>query len=138
MEELTTGHQKYFVAIPLVACLAFVPPLLTSPSFLAKFISLLAITSLLASAYTLLYIPLPSKQTQDPKVKRPMRDLEPEPELGPLKRYLIPLNGALSVLVSLNATRFRDRPVVPGGFWLFCYVPSCRFERCQEYEGREN
>lgn len=55
-----------------------------------------------------------------------MRDLEPEPELGPLKRYLVFLNGALSLLVSLNATRLRDRPGVHSAFWLFCYLPSCR------------
>lgn len=56
-----------------------------------------------------------------------MRDLEPEPEPGPLKRYLDFLNGALSLLVSLNGTRFKDRPGLHGGFWLLCYVPSCRW-----------
>lgn len=55
-----------------------------------------------------------------------MRDIEPESELGPLKRYLVFLNGALSLLVSLNATRLSDRPGVHSAFWLFCYVPSCR------------
>jgi len=57
-----------------------------------------------------------------------MRDLGPEPEPGPLKRYLGILNGALSLLVAINATRLRDRPGVHGGFWLFAYVPSCRLK----------
>ncbi len=56
-----------------------------------------------------------------------MRELEPEPEPGPLKRYLGLLNGALSLLVSLNGTRLRDRPGMHGGFWLLCYIPSCRW-----------
>ena len=102
------------------------PALLTSQSLLAKLICLLSITSLLASAYMLLYIPLVSDQTADRRGKRPVRDIALEPESGPLKRYLGLLNGALSMLVSFNAIRFRGGPGVHDGFWLLCLVPGCR------------
>lgn len=67
-----------------------------------------------------------------------MRDLEPEHEPGPLKRYLGILNGALSLLVATNATRLRNNAGVHGGFWLFCYLPSCRSNVVKECEGHEN
>ncbi|KAI4137920.1 MAG: hypothetical protein LQ341_004909 [Variospora aurantia] len=45
----------------------------------------------------------------------------------PIRRYLTYLNGGLSILVGLNAFRFRSKEGVHDGFWLFFVLPSAMF-----------
>ena len=117
---LTKIHQRIFLAIPTTSVLAFFPAILTSRSLQAKFVSVLAITSLLSTAYILVFIP--NRKAQDPDRKRPMRHLEPDP--GLVHQYLGYLNAGLGLLLSIYAFGFRGKTGVHDGFWMLCFLPG--------------
>lgn len=111
----------------------YFPVLLTAQSIRTKFLCVLAITSLAVTAYTLLFVPLPSQKKTDIKGKRPMRDLNLDSEVSPVERYIGVLNVALSVLVCLNGLTLRDKAGVHENFYLLCFVPGCRFRRFKSH-----
>ncbi|KAI4127147.1 MAG: hypothetical protein LQ347_004717 [Umbilicaria vellea] len=122
-EERNDQYMRFFLAIPTTSVMTFFPAILTSRSLQAKFVSILAITSLLSTAYMLVFIS--NRRSQDHKRKRPMRYLEPE--TGPVHRYLGYLNAGLSLLLSLYAIGFRGRKGVHDGFWILCLLPGLVF-----------
>ncbi|KAJ0414111.1 hypothetical protein BJY00DRAFT_45610 [Aspergillus carlsbadensis] len=90
-------YTLIFSAIPLLSTTIFLPSLLSSASLGAatRFYSLLGIASLLATAYTMKYIPL---MHPDPKGKRPIQN----PDLkAHIRQYLISANSAVCALLGL-------------------------------------
>lgn len=85
----------------------------------AKLISLLSMSSLIATAYILMFIPN-TRATQFGS-KKPGQQLQPEQ--GPIHKYISYLNGGLSLLIAFNSLSFRDKRGVHEGFWLLCLLP---------------
>ncbi|KAL8645064.1 MAG: hypothetical protein Q9210_006915, partial [Variospora velana] len=112
--------QRIFLIIPLISATIFLPTLMTSPSPQMRLISLLAISSLLCTAYILFL--LPNGKPANVRMNPATFDGQ-----GPIRRYLTYLNGGLGILVGLNAFRFRSQDGVHDGFWLFCVLPSAVF-----------
>ncbi|KAL9016968.1 MAG: hypothetical protein Q9185_005707 [Variospora sp. 1 TL-2023] len=106
--------------IPLISATVFLPSLLTSPSSQTRLTSLLAISSLLCTAYIL--FSLPNGKPANVRIDSATFDGQ-----EPIRRYLTYLNGGLSILVGLNAFRFRNKEGVHDGFWLFFVLPSAMF-----------
>ena len=84
-----------------------------------KLISILSMTSLVATAYILIFIP----NSRPVSSKKPMGHRQSSQELGPVKKYIEYLNGGLSALIALNAVGLRDKRGVHEGFWLLCFLP---------------
>lgn len=103
--------------------MAYIPALVMSRLVQARLVSLLCMTSLIATAYTLAFIP--NTKPKSPNRIKSKRQLEPQP--GPIHQYISYLNGALSLLCALNAITFRDKPGVHDGFWLLCLLPVVSF-----------
>ena len=102
--------------------MAYIPTLITSSLVQAKLVSLLCITSLIATAYILAFIPTTGSKSQDRvKSKRQLK-----PEAGPIHRYIGYLNGALSLVCALNSVTFREKAGVHDGFWVLCLLPVGR------------
>lgn len=84
-----------------------------------KLISVLSMTSLIATAYILVFVP----NTRTPSSKKASSQRQLASELGPVHQYIEYLNGGLSLLIGLNAISFRDKQGVHEGFWLLCFLP---------------
>ena len=84
-----------------------------------KLISVLSMTSLIATAYILVFVP--NTRPASSKKASSRRQLASEP--GPVHHYIEYLNGGLSLLIGLNAISFKDKPGVHEGFWLLCFLP---------------
>lgn len=95
----------------------FLPTLTTSPYPQMRLISLLAISSLLCTAYVLFFLPL-----DKPAEVSSTRE-------GPIRQYIGYLNGGLSIVVGLNAFHFGGEKSVHDGFWLSCLLPSGKMLR---------
>ncbi|KKK16571.1 hypothetical protein ARAM_003093 [Aspergillus rambellii] len=96
-EKRNSEYTIIFATIPLLSSIIFIPSLLSSASVgvFVRFLLLLSIGSLLATAYTMKYIP---PQRPDPKGKRPMRN----PDLMThVRKYAVPVNTAVCVLLAL-------------------------------------
>ena len=108
--------------MPVLSAMAYIPTLIRSGLIQAKLVSLICITSLIATAYILAFIPKSSPQSlNQAKSKRHL-----EPESGPVHRYFSYLNGALSLVCALNSIMFRDKTGVHDGFWVLCLLPAGR------------
>lgn len=110
--------------------MAYIPTLFRSRLTQAKIVSLLCITSLVATAYILAFIP--TTGAKSPNRVKSKRHLEPES--GPIHRYLNYLNGALSLACALNSITFREKAGVHDGFWVLCLLPVgrwCLSRKCQ-------
>lgn len=84
----------------------------------AKFLGLLAISSLLCTAYLLKSGPhVGSRQSSDGEGSVQKR-------YGPMQKFGIPFNASLALLVALNAFTFHSKQVVHDGHWLLCLVPA--------------
>jgi len=81
----------------------------------------LAITSLLASAYMMRYIPV----TGTGAIRQPSTQRQPLfiASDGPIHLYLPYLNGAICALLAMAAWGFKGRTDVDDGFWLFLLLP---------------
>ncbi|KAL4963188.1 uncharacterized protein BDV14DRAFT_202025 [Aspergillus stella-maris] len=90
-------YKLIFVAIPLLSTFLFIPSFLSvsNVGISVRFLSLLGITSLLATAYTMKYVP---PQRPDPKGKRPMRNLDLTTQVH---QYIVPGNFAMCALLGL-------------------------------------
>ncbi|KAL9008042.1 MAG: hypothetical protein Q9173_006794 [Seirophora scorigena] len=82
-----------------------------------RLISLLAISSLLCTAYILFFL----TNRKPAEVRMSPAAFE---GIGPIRQYITYLNGGLSILVGLNAFHFTGKEGVHDGFWLFCLLPS--------------
>lgn len=108
-----------FLAIPTVAAASYIPALIMSRLIQAKLLSLLSMTSLIATAYILIFIP--NTRSGPSKGANPSR--RPPTELGPIKKYFTVLNGGLSFFISLNTTAFKNKKGVHDGFWMLLLLP---------------
>ena len=102
--------------------MAYIPTLIMSNLVQAKLVSLLCMTSLIATAYILVFIP--NTRPESPNRVKLKKQLEPES--GPIRQYISYLNGALSLVCALNSITFRDKRGVHDGFWVICLLPVGR------------
>ncbi|KAL4957943.1 hypothetical protein BDW69DRAFT_142323 [Aspergillus filifer] len=96
-EEHDSQYELIFAAIPLLSTALFIPPLFTVNyvGISLRFLSLLGIASLLATAYTMKYVP---PQRPDLKGKRPMRN----PNFTThVHQYIVPGNFGMCALLGL-------------------------------------
>lgn len=115
--------QRLFLTIPFASAMTFLPAVFISPLYQVKFICFLCVSSLLATAYILLFVP-----NEKPGRNTPTRKPIFEPARGPVAQCLPHLNGALSLLLAVNALNWRGRRSVHQGFWILCLLPAS--ERC--------
>lgn len=108
--------QRLFLAISMIAAVAFLPTLTWSSLFQAKLVCLLSISSICTSGYALMMIPSDRPQ-QD------LRGFGGASYSSPLAAYLVPLNGGLSLCLGLGAMHMRLKQDVHEGFWLLCLLP---------------
>ncbi|KAK4998675.1 hypothetical protein LTR66_002143 [Elasticomyces elasticus] len=117
-ESKNAFYKKALLPLALAPILLYAPALLTGRTASSRLLALLAISSLLSTAYILHFIP-PAKP--DRKGKRPVYLAQAE-DGGPVRKYLISLNAGLCgvlVFVALAAWK-KDRPeeiwrgLVPG------------------------
>lgn len=84
----------------------------------------LSVSSLIATAYILIFIPNiqsePSNSEQPSQVSR-FRD-------GPIRQYINFLNGALAVLIVINVPTLMIKQGVHEGFWMLCLLPFREWE----------
>lgn len=107
--------------LPIFAALSFLPTLATSSIYQARLSSLLSITSLLFTAFTLYFIPTSlttDESNQEPAMQR---------RIGPLRRYIEPANGILSTLLGVNAAISKNRHGSQEQFWLLSLLPLSSF-----------
>ena len=100
----------------------------------AKLISLLCITSLVATTYILVFVP--NARLSPPIRSKSKRKLEPES--GPVHQYIVYLDGALSLVCALYSITFKDRQGVHDGFWLLCLLPIGKWCLCRAMAVRSN
>ena len=103
--------------------MAYIPTLIRSRLIQAKLVSLLCITSLVATTYILAFVP--TTGAKSPNRVKSKRQLEPES--GPIHQYINYLNGALSLVCALNFITFREKAGVHDGFWVLCLLPLGRW-----------
>ena len=115
-EETDHPVQKWFLALPVGACLLFVPSLFAARSSRMTLLSFLSISSLLATAGILLVLPIGSRASQ----RRPPLD----GPLGPVPTYLPYLDGGLALLIAWSGLYARRSPSMDEGFWLLSLVPG--------------
>ncbi|KAK4692384.1 hypothetical protein P7C71_g4811, partial [Lecanoromycetidae sp. Uapishka_2] len=118
-DERNEQWKRIFLAIPAIATASYIPTLIMSRVVQAKLLSLLSITSLIATAYILLFVP--NTRPMPAKVAKPSHQFQTE--LGPVKQYVVILNGGLSFLITLNAIAFKDKKGVHEGFWMLLLLP---------------
>ena len=99
--------------------MAYIPTLIMSSLIQAKLVSLLCITSLVATAYIMAFVT--DIRPKSPNQVKPKK--RSESKSGPFRRYIGYLNGTLSLLCALNSITFRDKRGVHDGFWLLCLLP---------------
>lgn len=122
-DERNEEYKRIFLAIPTISATSYIPALIMSRLLQAKIISVLSMTSLLATAYTLVFVP--HTRPASSKKGSSRRQLATEP--GPVHQYIGYLNGGLSLLIGLNAISFKDKGGVHEGFWLLCFLPIVSF-----------
>ncbi|KAF2809547.1 uncharacterized protein BDZ99DRAFT_571345 [Mytilinidion resinicola] len=105
----TLLYTRLLLSLPLTPTLLYLPTLLRPTSLSSWLSALFTITSLLAAAYILYYLPLPPassapkpprQRNQNPNPHAHL-DIEGESE-SPLRRYIVYLNGTLVVVLALR------------------------------------
>ncbi|GFF37821.1 hypothetical protein IFM46972_05347 [Aspergillus udagawae] len=95
-DKRNSEYTIIFSVIPLLSATIYVPPIITSSSTLPEqLLSILSVTSLLLTAYTMKYHAM---EPPDPKGKRPMKKTDP---IMSVRKYAIPTNVALCALLAL-------------------------------------
>ncbi|MCJ1461706.1 hypothetical protein MMC07_000304 [Pseudocyphellaria aurata] len=122
-EDRNDEFKRMFLAVPTISTMTFLPALLTSSLFQAKILCLLSMSSLLCTAYVLIFVP---KDKPDASNREPAQQIQ-QPRSGPVRRYINYLNGGLSMLILLNALTLKERRGVHEGFWLLCILPAVAF-----------
>ena len=124
----TNAYQTTFLSLPLLSTILYAPRLL-SPSSPSEFLLvLLAITSLLSTAYILNFVPLDARGAQRDKKRTAEIPGIAKWELGdaatgPLDKYLVYLDAGMGVVLALAGwagwRRGRDDELIwgflPGG-----------------------
>lgn len=115
-----TADQRVSLAFPTIAVMVFLPALLMSQPLQARLICLLSISSLMCTAYILIFIP---NATPEPANRKQAMHIS-QSTARPIHQYISYLNGGLSILILLNAFSFKNKQGVHEGFWLLCIIPS--------------
>ena len=84
-----------------------------------KVISILSMSSLVATAYILIFIP--TARSDEGRIEQPRT--QPQLRASPVQKYIGYLNGTLSILIAFNAIGFKGKRGVHEGFWLLCILP---------------
>jgi len=101
--------------------MAFLPAIIMGPLYQVKFISLFCVSSLLATAYILAFVP----NEKGGGIRRPREVFTTfAADSKPIHKYLPYLNGTLSLLLAINALNWRGRRGVHEGFWMLCLLPA--------------
>lgn len=100
--------------------MTFLPALLTSRLFQARILCLLSMSSLICTAYILIFIP---KNKPDARNQKHTQQIH-QHSSTPIRRYISYLNGILSTLILLNAFSLEGKRGVHEGFWLLCILPA--------------
>lgn len=123
----TTSNALYtqiFTALPLLTTPLFIYLPFHPSSSLASLplLSLLALTSLLASAYTVRFIPLHPSSTPGPlQLARPALFIDAD---SPVQTLLPWLNLAIAILLLLASYAVKGRASAPEVLWLFLWLPA--------------
>ena len=107
-----------------MAATAFLPAMMVSRLFQVQIVSILSISSLVATAYILIFIPNTNGAAGSGQART--TGTAAFSKNGPLERYLSTLNGGLSFLLSLSAYSVKGKHGVHEGFWLLCLLPFGR------------
>lgn len=120
--------QLLFTFLPLLCNLPFVVYLLSPPLSGSRYslvlLCLLSITSLLSTAYSAHFIPIPKSSSERMK-STSMQSMMVEN--GPAERYLPYLNGAICLLLFFAAWAQKGATNVTNQsnhFWIWCLVPG--------------
>jgi hypothetical protein len=122
----TASNETYtliFSILPLAVTPVFIY-FLVAPSTLRSLplLCLLALTSLLASAYTMRFIPLhPSTSPGHIQLARPALFVDAD---SPIQTLLPWLNLAIAVLLLPSSYAVKGRASAPGALWLFLLLPA--------------
>ena len=87
--------------------------------FQVKVASIMSMTSLICSSYILMFV----SNSRPSTGRETLGALSTGEDSRPLRRYLVPMNGALSIVAALNSIGFYGREGVPAGFWALCFAP---------------
>ena len=117
--------QRVFLAIPLISIMAFLPAVIMSPLYQVKLVSFFCVSSLVATAYMLAFIP--NEKGGGESRPREIFTLSAA-DSKPILKYLRYLNGTLSLLLAINATHWRGRRGVHEGFWMLCLLPAGKYQ----------
>jgi len=112
-----------FLAIPLVSILIYIPAFLTASLYQVRLLSFLCASSLLATAYMLVFIPTKKVGA----INRSLQSLEAFSPERPIHKFIPYLNGILGLLLAVNALSWRGRSGVHGEFWILCLLPTIIF-----------
>ena len=112
--------QKAFLTLPLLSIILYLPSLKAS----TLLTHVLAITSLLSSAYATYILPSKASETQRPPTLATLGKHSRE-EVGPLKKYLDHLNAGVCVILALQAIRAKQQGLTDE-VWL-AVLPSAVF-----------
>ncbi|KAB8076307.1 hypothetical protein BDV29DRAFT_89992 [Aspergillus leporis] len=105
-DKRNAEYSITFAAIPLLSAAVFIPSMFSGSLYpQGRFFTFISVLSLVATAYTMKYIPL---RRPDPKGKRPMRNPDFQARL---QKLLLPMNIAvcsLLLVVFLSSSRMES------------------------------
>lgn len=116
-DERNALYNMIFSLLPVVLVGPFFYMLVYSERTTAP-LCLLAITSLLSSAYTMHYLPIDSARPA--ATRHPLLATSD----GPIERYLPYLNAGIAVFLCLGALIVRSKQHSTNGHWLFFLLPA--------------
>lgn len=114
------SRERLLLALPILCALTYLPALVMSHLLRAKLLCLLSITSLVCTAYILMFKPI----AQPVSTNRNQLAQQLESQSTFRIRFLNYLNGGLSVLIFLSSAALKEEKGVHEGFWLLCTLPA--------------
>lgn len=114
-------EQRIFLAIPAISAITFLPAFFTSHQIQVKLMCMLSVSSLIATAYILIFVPNAQSEPSNSRQPRQVSRFR----YGPIRQYINLLNGALALLIAMNVPSLISKQGVHEGFWLLCLLPFC-------------
>jgi hypothetical protein len=113
-------EQRLFLGLVMTCLALYLPILVAACRAPPRYVAIMGITSLLATAYNLVLIPN-KHGGRDPLAKfAASRDLE----LSPLQQYLPYLNAVLALLVGISCNSWIHETGIYQAFWLVGWMPA--------------
>lgn len=110
--------------IPAISATTFLPAFFRSHLLQVKLMCTLSISSLIATAYILIFVPNTQSEPLSSKQPRQISRIRD----GPIRQYINFLNGALALLIAMNVPTLISKEGVHDGFWLLCLLPFREWE----------